>query len=253
MAIQKTEAIVLKRHKFRETSLIALFYTRDFGKLKGIIKGIRNFKAKFNSSLEPFSNNEIVFYEKKRGDLHIISQCDLKDIFNPIRRDLKRIAYANYSLELLDAITPLQDRNEDIFELMLNFLKSISRQDNVEDKVHIFEIKLLGLSGFKPRLDSCVCCENQIHSGARFSLKLGGLLCERCFPQDRHAKSILKGSIASILHIERLNLDKIGQLKFIPKISKELSEILRDFLEFNLERRFKSLEFLNKLKLINSK
>ena len=247
MAIQKTEAIVLKRHKFRETSLIALFYTRDFGKIKGIIKGIRNFKTKFSSSLEPFSNNEIVFYEKEKRDLHIISQCDLKDIFSPIRQDLKRIAYANYSLELIDAITPLQDRNEDIFELMLNFLKSLSKQDNTEEIVHIFEIKLLGLSGFKPRLDSCVCCENQIHSLARFSLNLGGLLCERCFLQDRHAKSILKGSIASILHIERSSLDKIGQLKIVPKVNKELDEILRNFLEFNLERRFKSLEFLAKI------
>jgi len=37
MPIHKTEAIVLRRFDFRETSLIADFYTRDFGKIKGIV------------------------------------------------------------------------------------------------------------------------------------------------------------------------------------------------------------------------
>jgi recombinational DNA repair protein (RecF pathway) len=40
--IPKTEALVLNRRAFRETSLIAEFYTRDFGKMSGLLKGIRS-------------------------------------------------------------------------------------------------------------------------------------------------------------------------------------------------------------------
>ena len=65
MSIQKTEAIVLNKHDFRETSIIANFYTRDFGKLSGIMKGIKEQPGKFASTLEPFSHNDIIFYKKR--------------------------------------------------------------------------------------------------------------------------------------------------------------------------------------------
>jgi DNA repair protein RecO len=41
MSIHKTEAIVLSRRDFRETSLIANFFTRDYGRISGLLKGIR--------------------------------------------------------------------------------------------------------------------------------------------------------------------------------------------------------------------
>ena len=63
MAIIKTEAIVLKTFDFRETSLIAHFFTKDHGRVNGILKGIRKDPRKFASTLEPFSSNEIVFYQ----------------------------------------------------------------------------------------------------------------------------------------------------------------------------------------------
>ncbi|MEI6631882.1 MAG: DNA repair protein RecO, partial [bacterium] len=88
MPINKTEAIVLKRDNFRETSLIACFYTRDFGKVSGVLKGIKEEPAKFASTVEPFSYNEIIFYEKRASSLHIISQCDVMENFNLIRKNI---------------------------------------------------------------------------------------------------------------------------------------------------------------------
>ena len=41
MAIQKTDAIVLKTQPFRSSSLIITFFTRSFGKLRGLAKGVR--------------------------------------------------------------------------------------------------------------------------------------------------------------------------------------------------------------------
>lgn len=83
MSIEKSPAIVLKRRDFRETSLIAEFYTRDFGKLSGLLKGIKAEPAKFASTLEPFSHNEIIFYRKSNSSLHLVSQCDSRDNFTP--------------------------------------------------------------------------------------------------------------------------------------------------------------------------
>jgi len=54
MSIHKTEALVLNKWDFRETSIIVNFYSRDFGKMSGILKGIKKEPAKFASTLELF-------------------------------------------------------------------------------------------------------------------------------------------------------------------------------------------------------
>jgi len=71
MAILKTDALVINKRDFRETSLLADFYTRDHGKIRGILKGIRKDPRKFASTVEPFSRNEIVFYKSRTSTLHL--------------------------------------------------------------------------------------------------------------------------------------------------------------------------------------
>src|SRR3989338_2370005 len=65
--ILKTEAIVLKSFAFRETSRIATFFTKDYGKVKGVLKGIRSNPRKFGSYLDKFSVNDIVYYQYRRS------------------------------------------------------------------------------------------------------------------------------------------------------------------------------------------
>ena len=78
MAIQKTEGILLRRQDLRETSLILTFYTRDFGKVKGIVRGVRGPRSACGGgNMEIFALDEVVFYERRKSDIFTISQCDL--------------------------------------------------------------------------------------------------------------------------------------------------------------------------------
>lgn len=106
MSIHKTEAIIINKFDFRETSVIANFYTRDFGKISGILKGIRQEPKKFASSLEPFSLNEIIFYRKRNSTLHLVSQCDIKNNFSGIRRDMLKAGAGGIVTELIHAVMP---------------------------------------------------------------------------------------------------------------------------------------------------
>ena len=69
MAIQKTQGFVLRRDDLRETSVILTVYTRDFGKLKLITKGVRSPEQRSLSSYELFALDEIVFYEKRKKNI----------------------------------------------------------------------------------------------------------------------------------------------------------------------------------------
>jgi DNA repair protein RecO (recombination protein O) len=247
MSIHKTEVLVLNKWDFRETSIIVNFYSRDFGKMSGILKGIKTEPAKFASTLEPFSHNDIVFYKKINSALHLVSQCDLKDNFNLIRQSISKVGVASLMMELLDVIMPQEDKNEEVFDLTTTVLKELAISDYPEKIMTIFKIKMLSFSGFKPHFDSCVSCGARINSHSKFSFVLGGLLCASCYHKDLKSRSIFRGTVASILHIERNDFKNNLNLGMNPQIKKELNIILNAFLNFHLEKELKSQKVLNKL------
>ena len=266
MAIQKSEAIVLKTFGFRETSLIINLFTKDFGKISGLIKGIRQTPQRYGGLPLVFSRSSIVFYERPQRDLNLVTQCDAEEQFLPIRRNLEKTNYANYFLELLDAVTFDYDKNERLFELTLDSLKALCLEQESWRIARIFEIRLLNLSGFKPQLDSCVNCQRKIAAQARlpltkrdgqarlpgymrgaqgkFSSILGGILCPRCFSSDNRAKPMLRGTLASIDYIEKSTWLKATHLKMTRKISFELASILGKFLDIHLDKQMKFRKFL---------
>lgn len=247
MSIHRTEAIVLNRRDFRETSMIADFYTRDFGKLSGLLKGIKTEPAKFASNLEPFSLNEIIFYRKRNSSLHLVTQADKRNNFDSIRQNITKTGMSSLMMELLGAIMAQEDKNEDVFDLSLTCLSELQTTNNPDKVMTIFKIKMLALSGFKPHFDSCVSCGDRILGQSKFSLTLGGLLCARCYQRDLSSRSIFRGTVASILHIERNDIKTNLNLGMNPQIKKELELILNAFLNFHLERELKSQRVLNKL------
>ncbi|MGE5307595.1 MAG: DNA repair protein RecO, partial [Deltaproteobacteria bacterium] len=158
MAIITTEALVLRRWELRETSLLVNFFTRDNGKISGELKGIRADTRKFGSSVDIFTLNDIVFYQKRNSSVHLVSQCDLKEGYPAIRVDLRRIAMASLVCELLDGVMAPEDSNPDVFRLALDALGELAVNPAPDKILAIFKIKMLSLSGFKPHLDSCVSC-----------------------------------------------------------------------------------------------
>lgn len=244
MPIHKTKAIVIRTFDFRETSIIAEFFTRDFGRLKGILKGIRKDRKKFASTVEPFSLNEIIFYQSRASDIHLVSGCDLEDSFLNVRCDLKKIHLASFMMELISALLAPEDKNEEAFEVVLSCLKDLSLASDPEKIISIAQIKLLRLSGFKPHFDSCVLCDNDILGEAKFSSKFGGLLCPKCAYRDSQIHPVLKGTIASIKHIEKSGWSDTLRLNLAHPIKTELEGMLDRFLTFHLEKRLKTARFI---------
>ncbi|MCM8781063.1 MAG: DNA repair protein RecO [Candidatus Omnitrophica bacterium] len=247
MSIHKTEAIVLNRYDSGETSIIANLYTKDFGKIGGILKGIRQDPLRFASRLDLFSHNEIVFYKKRSSALHLISQCDLKNNFDRIRLDLNKVSTAHLMIELLNMIMSQEDKNEEVFNLILDALLELDKGNDADKIATIFKIKLLGLSGFRPHFESCVSCGSKLDAQAKFSLMLGGLLCQRCHKRDIKARPIFRGTIASILHIQKNIFRDNLTLGMNPLIKKELCMILNAFINNHLGKELKVQRFIDKV------
>lgn len=250
MSINRAQALVINKRDFRETSIIADFYTREFGKVSGLLKGVRSEPEKFASTLEPFSHNEIIFYKKTNSSLHLVSQCDLKNNFVNVRQNLAKIGVGSFMMDLLNAIMPLEDINEQVFDLTLDCLNELEVTNNPQKVMTIYKIRMLVLSGFKPHFDSCIVCQDKVLGQAKFSLNLGGLLCQGCLDRDLSSRAIFRGTVATILYIEKNDFKTSLNLGMNPQVKKELEVILNAFLNFHLERELKSQKVLNKMDVL---
>jgi DNA repair protein RecO (recombination protein O) len=248
MSIVKTEAIVLKKRDYRESSLLVDFFTNDFGKVKTIIKGARRNKANINGDLAIFSCNHIVFYESKHTDINKLTQCQLIDRFEKIRKDISKIAVASYFIELVDALSSVQDPNQELFETLKRSLELLGDNEYPSIIATVFQIKLLHLSGILPDLEACCVCKKRISpEGIFFSVFLGGILCKRCADSEPSGVNISQDALNAMKGISKLVLNKARDFDFPAPIRLELDDILRDIFRFHVERNLKSLDFLSKV------
>ena len=208
------------------------------------MKGVRKDPGKFGSSVDRFSVNDIVYYQYSRSDLHLISQCDLLQFYFAIRQDYKRSIAANYMLELVDTVMPAEHPNKKVYRLMLDYLENLETVADIDKLVHIFQIKILLLSGFRPHIDACVKCRKQIDGKARFNLISGGLICDQCPTTETSFMTVSKGTVASILHIERNDQLKNLRLGLTSTVRKELKYVLNNFLVYHLGRNIKTAKYL---------
>lgn len=247
MSAQKTLAFVLKTQDYRDTSLMASFYTRDFGKVRAIIKGGRDAKNRYGSTLEPFSLNEIIVYHRKRGDLHLVTAAELVERFEPLRRDLGRLGLAMYFLEVVDQMTDASQAHEELFELLADALKSLSRTSNPSCAARVFEVKFMRLMGFMPELSSCVRCEEvQIEDGY-FSIPSGGLVCETCRKGEGPLVLATREAVAFLTEAAEQPFAGIDGSMLDEETGRRVEKLMRQFVDYHLTYRPKSLVFLEKM------
>lgn len=189
MGLHTADAIVLRRYPFRETSVTLTCLTDRFGKLKGLVKGLRAQPNRHHSAMEPFTINRIVFYDTRTSQLHLISQCDLLAALPELQRDLETMRVAAFCVELVDAVVPLEEPQPAVYQLLKEALERLTfaGQDLLSARVH-FIARLLRLAGFQPQLNDCTSCGSAIHAGGYWSARHGGLLCPSCLHEDPTAE-----------------------------------------------------------------
>src|SRR3990170_904561 len=71
-----TEAIILNSFDYGESDRILAFYTKEFGKLRGIAKGARRSKRRFVGNICPPSYVNLLF-SRGNGELAIVEEASL--------------------------------------------------------------------------------------------------------------------------------------------------------------------------------
>jgi DNA repair protein RecO (recombination protein O) len=249
MPLFTTHAIVVHSINYGESDKIVTFFTQDFGKLKGIAKGARRSKKRFQNALDLFSHLRLIFFDREGMGLVRAQGCDILNSFPKIREDLKKIIYGNYFLEMVSEMAGEREGHPEAFDLLLAFLKTLEVMEPQEEQLRMFEIRMLSLFGYRPNVKRCSLCKRDWEDlketpAVFFSIERGTLLCGGCSRPADHLIPLSLGTARLIEGISEMELSKIHRFRFTPQALFESRELLPRFISYHLGKELKSLRTL---------
>ena len=147
--VQKARGVILKRKNTGEADRIVSLFTKEFGKLRVIAKGIRKVSSKRAPHLEVFTHVECVIHTGKSMD--IVSEVNPIHAYPAIRSDLQRVSVAYYLCELVDSLLPERQEQEEVYTLLTN---SLIQLEQPETSIYLVSrmvtLELLWTLGFLP-------------------------------------------------------------------------------------------------------
>jgi DNA repair protein RecO (recombination protein O) len=121
--IIKTEAVVLSKLNYGDSSSIVTLFTKEYGKLSAMLKGGRNPKSKLSLIVDPINYLEVIFYNNPSRDLQILSSADIKAHFSKIKDDLDKLKYAHSVIELVKNLSVEHEVNKKLFSGIIRILE----------------------------------------------------------------------------------------------------------------------------------
>jgi DNA repair protein RecO (recombination protein O) len=143
-----SEGIVLARKNFGEADRILVLYTKNFGRISLIAKGVRRPKSRKRGHIEVF--NHVRFQGVSGRGIDIMTEAEVIDDFKEVRQTLKKISLAYYLAEVLGRITHENEPNEDLFNLILTSFTKLKTTKALKALRLNFITELLILMGYWP-------------------------------------------------------------------------------------------------------
>lgn len=122
--IYTTEGITIKIRESGETDKILSVFTKDFGRIEIFVKGARNIKSKLNPHLDLFNYSRISFISGR--EFFRLTDAYKIYSFPKENNDLLKIQTISRIFYILEKMIHSQEKNEKIWFLLLNMLKSFN-------------------------------------------------------------------------------------------------------------------------------
>src|SRR4051812_43719084 len=116
--MESTAAILLRKRRFSDTSLIVSWCTESMGCIQTMAKGARRAKSPFAGKLDLFYEAEIQIAPSRKSTLHTLTEVVLQNVFPGIRTSYLRTQAAAYFVELIELCTERDHCEPELFELL---------------------------------------------------------------------------------------------------------------------------------------
>lgn len=137
-------AFILQQRDYRESSLIIEAFTRDFGRVSMLAKGVRKAKSKSQGLLQPFIPLRLTFLGK--AELKTLTDAELAGPFQPLTG---LALYCGFYLnELITAFLHKDDPHPELFADYRQCLTDLQQDERLEASLRSFELNLIEKTGY---------------------------------------------------------------------------------------------------------
>lgn len=194
--LHKTQGIVFKFVKYRESSIIVNIFTENFGLQSYIVNGVRSKSSKGKIALfQPLTCLDLVVYNKEGTSINRISEIKCSHPFHSIPIDIGKSSIALFLTEILHKIIREQHDTEDLF---MYIQQAVLILDNLESGFENFHIQfLLKLSRY---LGFGVSDNNELELLIDFNEKEFNLLKQLNINPFNHHTTIPKSTRVNLLN-----------------------------------------------------
>lgn len=229
MEYQSSEAVVLRRVRFSESSLVVVLFSREFGTIEALAKGARRWKSPMRGHLDLFNVVEAMWIERPQQSLDLVTETYLFREFFHLRQ--RPLAYASASLlgELLTATCMIRDPHPAAYDLLIKGLEALEEEEHWDRGVTKSFLFLLRPLGFSPHLEGCIDCglSRDTLTKAFLSGVRGGLVCPSCF-RGRPRPALSHEALDFLCFPEsESSLDRATSVRLIFSLGFYMQEILQ--------------------------
>ena len=148
--MEKTEAILIGRTRFSESSLIVHWCSPDFGLFRTIAKGALRAKSPLGAQLDLFVSVDMRFNRSKASDLHTLTEVHWTQPRLGLRASYGRVLAATYLVKLLTQTAEPNTPIPALYQLLAKALDYLAAHEPTVAVLERYELRLaedLGLVG----------------------------------------------------------------------------------------------------------
>ncbi len=243
-----TDGLVIREQNIKEQDKVITILTRSNGVISAFVHGAKNIRSAKSAATGLLAYSKFIIYKSR--ERYIVDECNAEEVFMPLRRDVEKLALAQYFCELLMTLAPEEDQAQEQLRLALNSLYILGKNDRSPIVVKsAFELRLLSISGFMPDLVACESCGCYEHEQMSFIPDTGTLLCGDCVGSSKR-RHIVTG--LGVTHAMRHCIYAESKKLFAFQLSEEslriLERAIEEYISVHINRKFKTLEFYKQMR-----
>lgn len=240
------EGIIINTKNYGDTSKIIDILTKEYGVIGVIAKGCKSLKSNLRSVTDKLTYATFTIYYKK-DKLSILSEASVINNFSNIKKDIEKISYASFLLDLTNQVYK-QCEDGNLYDLLISGLIKINDKFNSLIITNILELKYLEYLGVMPNIDGCSICGSK--SVVTLSSDKGGYLCMKCHTNE---PIVSDKAIKLVRMYYYVDIDKIEKLDIKKDVVYEVNNFIDDYYDRYTGLYLKSKSFLKNINKLGNK
>ncbi len=242
-----TRGLILRVTDYKESHRLLTVLLESGEKRTVLARRARQKNSPLAAATQLLTYGELTLFQY-RGTCTLDAAATVEQ-FLPLRTDVERLALGCYFAELAEQLAEGDAASPELLPLVLNALYALGRQTVPQGQIKVaFELRLMALMGFEPRLEGCAVCGRETPEDPCLDLREGVLCCAGCRPGEEARATLCPGSLAAMRYVLRCPARRLYAFQLEAGALKRLEEACEAFLLAQLDRSFRTLTYYHQVR-----